>query len=134
MKRTKQSLPFIAGLVVLSMTSLVPLPAQGAERNPSAWRCRTLELPATPQTFTVLRAGGHGWFVATAASGQKVHVSLPPKFGWVQRAGGWVPTEQLRAGDRVEVWALAHGSCYQAARVRLIDAEGVAARAARSLE
>lgn len=133
MHRTKQSLPFIACLVALSVTAFVPLQAQGAETNPSAWRFRSLERPAASQTFTVSKAGGHGWFVATAASGKRVRVSLPPRFGSVQRAGGWVPTEQLRAGDRVEVWGVGHGSRYQAARGRLLD-QYAAAPAARTVE
>jgi hypothetical protein len=80
-----------------------------------------------------LKAGGHGWFLATAASGQKVRVSLPPKFGCVQRAGGLVPTERLRAGDRVELWGVAHGSRYEAARGQLLD-QYAAAPTARSVE
>jgi hypothetical protein len=50
---------------------------------------------------------------------------------WGTRHGRHSP---VRAGDRVEVSAVAHGSRVQAARVRLIDAEGTAARTARSVE
>jgi hypothetical protein len=134
MQRTKQSLPFIAGLVALSVAFLAPRPAQGAELNPSAWRFQVCKQPATSQIYTVLKAGGHGWFVATAASGKKVRVSLPPRFGWVQRAAGWMPTEQLRAGDRVEVSPVTQSSRVQAARVRLIDEIAAVARATSSGE
>jgi hypothetical protein len=134
MQRTKPSLPFIASLVGLAVTALVPRHAHGAETNPSAWRFRSLELPATSQSFTVVKSGGHGWFVATAASGKNVRVSLPPRFGSVQREGGWVATEHLRPGDRVEVWGVERGSRYQAARGRLIDTQGAAARTARAVE
>ena len=122
MQRTKPSLPFVACLAALSVTSLVPLRAQAAEPNPGAGPSRSLELPAAVQNFTVSRAGGHGWFIATAPSGESVRVSLRSRFGYVQRAGEWVPTQQLRAGERVEVWGVANGSHYEATRVRLLDA------------
>jgi hypothetical protein len=126
MQRTKTSLPFVACLTALSMTSLVPPCAQASEPNPGAGQSRSLELPAAVQNFTVSRAGGHGWFIATTASGESMRVSLRSRFGCVQRAGEWVPTQQLRAGERVEPWGVAHGSHYEATRVRLLDASAAA--------
>jgi acyl dehydratase len=49
---------------------------------------------------------------------------------WGQRDKHHSP---VGVGNRVEVSARAHGSRVQAARVRLIDAEGTAARTARSV-
>lgn len=121
MKSPKQSFLPTACLAALSIASLAILPAQGAEPNPSAWRFRSFELPAAPQTITVSHGGGQGWFTATDQSGKKLRISLPPKHSWVQHAGQWVPTWTLRAGDQVEVWGVQHGGRFQAARVRMID-------------
>jgi hypothetical protein len=131
MKHPKQFLPFAACLVALSSTLLVTLPAQSAEPNPSSWRFRSVELSPAPQTFTVSDARGDGWFVAVDERGRKLSINLPPKFNGVRIGGQWVPAWRLRAGDRVEVWGMQHGSRYHAAWVRRIDALDAAEQTAR---
>jgi hypothetical protein len=129
MQRTTSCLQLVAGLAAL-MAFATP-PALSAEPNPGASRTGTLKLPAAPQTVTVTRAGGHGWFIARDASGQEIRVSLPPKFGWIEKAGRMVPTTALRAGDQVQVWGLPRGNQIQAARVRVATEERTAVRGTR---
>jgi hypothetical protein len=131
MKRMLSCLRLAADLAAFAALPFVALPALSAETHITVGRTGTLRLPHEPQTLTVVRPGGHGWFIARGATGEPVRVSLPPKFGWVQREGRMVPTLALRAGDRVEVWGLpGHGSL-QAARVRVMTERETADRGLR---
>jgi hypothetical protein len=129
MHRTKSCLPLVAGLAAL-MAFATP-PALSAEPYTGGWKTGTLKLPAEPQTVTVTRTGGHGWFVAKDARGETVRVSLPPKFGWIERNGKLVPTESLRAGDQVTVWGLSRKGRFQAARARVVTDLQTAGRTTR---
>jgi hypothetical protein len=129
MQRTTSCLQLVAGLAAL--IAFATPPALSAEPNPGGWKTGTLKLPAAPQTVTVTRHGGHGWFIAKDASGQEIRISLPPKFGWIERGGRMVPTTALRVGDQVEVWGLMRGDQILAARVRVATEERTATRGTR---
>jgi hypothetical protein len=102
MYRTKLCLQYIAGVSAVMAVPFVPLPARGADTNPSAWRFRTYRAPSEPMTLTVSQ-GGHGWFEAKETDGKTFRVSLPPKIGSVQQDGKLIATETLRPGDQVVV-------------------------------
>jgi hypothetical protein len=128
MYRTKHCLSFVAGLVALASLPLIPPPARGADANPSAWRFRPYRAPAEPVTVTVSGPRGHGWFDARDASGHTVRISLPPKFGSVERDGKLVATEALHAGDAVQVWGVPSGGRLDVARAHVVTGETTAAR------
>jgi hypothetical protein len=133
MQRSTACLRFVAGLAALVALPFTAAPSQGADKHPSAWRFRTDKLSAERHTVTVTRAGSHEWFEATDASGKKLRVTLPPRFGSVQRDGKLVPIEFLRPGDRVQVWGHAGDGRFQAARVWVVTEPTVADSAIQSI-
>jgi hypothetical protein len=129
MLRLSSCLRQAAGLAACAALPFVTSPARGAGASPSAWRFRVNAEPTTKQTVTVTHAS-QGWFKGTDARGKAVVVVFPKRHGWIQRDGGLIPTEALRAGDQVEVRGLAQGGSLQTADARLI-ARPAGARAER---